>query len=580
MTSLPISQNKNGEAALQRAHRFLSAIPDINALLRATLEEGLEAVNATRGTISLVDYRTGDLVIKFTAGVGWTEEKLGLRLKMTKEPGGSISGYVALTGEPYICPDVTNDPHYYPLFDDTRSELAVPLIGREQKVIGVLNVESEKPNAFTEHDAKILMALASVAALALSIADYNNREQALIELGKELAAATEIEMLLERVTEVAAQVLDADDCSLFLIDKSLNQLVLRASRGLLRQFVGQASYKLGEGLTGWVALHGHPIRVDGVIDDPRWKGLYTELKPEEISAFLAVPITGRNGILGVLRVVRQRSSPVAPYYLFTMDDEELLSLLASQVGAALERDELQERLFTMEHIATIGELAARTAHMIGNKIFALKGALKEVTLRLASLPIPDEARRIFLSIEQTLFEVESLLQELRDFVKATQLNIQPLCLSDLVKGLVEDHAQRLPHLSFEVHIDEQPVWVRGDSEKLQSALEELIENAANFLKEGDKISVRLTLDRWLGGRPMARLIVKDSGPGIPENLKEQIFQPFFTTRSKGMGLGLAIVKGIIDAHSGSIEERGKEGEGAQFIITLPAIEPPPQGGVN
>ncbi len=409
-------------------------------------------------------------------------------------------------------------------------------------------------------------------------------------MGKELAAATEIETLLERVTEVAAQVLDADDCSLFLIDTSLNRLVLRASRGLLRQFVGQASYKLGEGLTGWVALrarpepaagpalHGQPIRVDGVMDDPRWKGLYTELKPEEISAFLAVPITGRNGVLGVLRVVRQRSSPVAPHYLFTMDDEELLSLLASQVGAALERDELQGRLFTMEHIATIGELTARTAHMIGNKIFALKGALKEFTLRLASLPIPDEARRISLSMEQTLFEVESLLQELRDFVKATQLNAQPLCLSDLVKGLAEDHAQRLPHLSFEVRIDEQPVWVRGDSEKLRSALEELIENAANFLKEGDKISIRLTLDQWLGGRKIARLIVKDSGPGIPENLKEQIFQPFFTTRSKGMGLGLAIVKGIIDAHSGSIEERGKEGEGAQFIITLPAIEQPKQGG--
>jgi signal transduction histidine kinase len=326
-------------------------------------------------------------------------------------------------------------------------------------------------------------------------------------------------------------------------------------------------------------LHGKPIRTDGVVGDPRWKGLYTELLPEEISAFMAVPIRGRNGVLGVLRVVRRRSSPSAPHYLFSDEDEELLAMLASQVGAALERAELQERLFTMEHIAAVGELSARIAHMIGNKIFALKGALKEVLLRLQSVPLPESVQTIFNGMERSLFEVEILLQELRDFVKATQLNLQPLCLSDLVRELVQETAQRLPHLQFELRLDEQPIWVRGDAEKLRSVVEELLENAAHFLKEGDTISLRLSLDQWFSGRKVARLIVQDSGPGIPERMKDQIFQPFFSTRAKGMGLGLAIVKGIVEAHGGTIEERGKEGEGAKFIITLPAIEPP-QGGTR
>ncbi len=577
MALQPLASTHNGEVAFQRAYRFLSALPDTEALLRATLEEALEAVRATRGTIALMDYRTGELVIRVAVGMGWTEEHIGLRLRVTGEPGGSISGYVAMTAQPYICGDVHQDPHYYPLFPDTRSELAVPLIGKGNKVLGVLNVESEKPNAFTEQDARILTALASVASFALSAADYHNRERALIELGKELAAATEIETLLERVTEVAAQVLDADDCSLFLLDKSLNRLVLRASKGLLRQFVGQASYRLGEGLTGWVALHGKPIRTDGVVGDPRWKGLYTELLPEEISAFMAVPIRGRNGVLGVLRVVRKRSSPLAPHYLFSEEDEELLSMLASQVGAALERAELQERLFTMEHIAAVGELSARIAHMIGNKIFALKGALKEVLLRLQSVPLPEGIQTIFSGMERSLYEVEILLQELRDFVKATQLNLQPLCLSDLVRELVQEAAQRLPHLQFELHLDEQPIWVRGDPEKLRSVVEELLENASHFLKEGDTVTLHLSLQQWFSGRKVAQLIVQDSGPGIPDRMKEQIFQPFFSTRAKGMGLGLAIVKGIVEAHGGTIAERGKEGEGAKFIVILPAIEPPKGG---
>jgi len=230
----------------------------------------------------------------------------------------------------------------------------------------------------------------------------------------------------------------------------------------------------------------------------------------------------------------------------------------------------------MQHIASVGELTARIAHMIGNKVFAMKGALKELGSRLSPLPLSEDTQRLLGSVERSLYEVEILLQDLRDFVKATQLNLQPLCLSDLVQDLVREYAQEFPHITFELALDEQPVWVKGDAEKLRNAFGELLENAVHFLKAGDKIHVRVTVSRW-SGRRHARVLIRDTGPGIPERLKEQIFQPFFTTRAKGMGLGLAIVKGIVEAHGGSIEERGREGEGALFILTLPAIEPP-QGG--
>lgn len=573
-------QQRTEENLVRESHPYQlwSTIGDIETLLRAILKESLEAVSANRGTISLVDYRTGELVIKFVAGVGWSEEKQGLRFRITDEPGNSISSYVAFTGMPYICPDVTNDPHYYPVFPDTRSELAVPLIGRGGRVLGVLNVESEKVNAFGENEAKILSSLASIASFAISLTSYQSREKALVELGKELAATPDIDTLLERVTEIAAELLDADDCSLFLLDKSINRLVLRASRGLLRSMVGKATYRLGEGLTGWVALHNKPARLNGVVGDQRWKGLYLELKPEEISAFMAVPIQGRKEVVGVLRVLRKRASPSAPHYLFTEEDEELLFTLASQLGAAIEREELQRRLFTMRHIATIGELAARTAHMIGNKIFALKGALKEFDFQINNISIPESAHRLLGSIKRTLQEVETLLQELKDFVKATQLNLQPICLSKIIEELVEEYSQEFPHISFELQLDERPIWIKGDVEKLRNAISELIENSMHFLKEGDKITIRLTTSKWVGQKH-ARLIIRDTGPGVPDKLKEQIFQPFFTTRAKGMGLGLAIVRGIIEAHGGTIEERGREGEGALFIITLPTVEPP-QGGEN
>ncbi len=557
-------------------YRLWSTISDTDALLAAILEESLEAVSATRGTISLVDHRAGELVTKFVAGVGWSEGMKELRFKITDEPGNSISSYVAYTGRPYICSDVTVDPYYYPMFPDTRSELAIPLVGRGGRVLGVLNVESEKVNAFGENEARVLSALGSIASFALSLAAHQNREKALIELGKELAATPDIDALLEKVTEIAAQLLDADDCSLFLLDKSINRLILRASRGLLRSLVGKATYRLGEGLTGWVALNDKPVRLNGVVGDPRWKGLHLELKPEEISAFIAVPVRGRNEVLGVLRALRKKASPTAPNYLFSDEDEELLFTLASQLGAALEREELQKRLFTMQHIASVGELAARTAHMIGNKVFAMKGALKEIEAQLSNFTLSASVQKLLNSMERALYEVETLLQDLRDFVKATQLNLQPVQIVELVRELVQEYAHEFPYIQFEMLIDDRDVWVRGDPEKLRSAVSELLENSVHFLKEGDKISVRVAKSTW-AGQKHARLIIRDTGPGVPEKLKEQIFQPFFTTRSKGMGLGLAIVKGIIDAHGGTIEERGQEGEGAMFIITLPVFESP-QGG--
>ncbi len=556
-----------GELALERVRRFLGAFSDTEVLLKVTLEEGLAAVQATRGTISLIDHRTGRLIMRYAAGSGWTDEKKAIPLRITKEPQGSISGYVALTGQPYIARDVTQDPHYYPLFTDTRSELAVPLIGRGGKVIGVLNAEKEKPDAFNEQDARVLMAVASLAAVALTLSVYKERQRALIDLGKDLSAATDVEAVLERVVETAAEVLDADDCSLFLLDETIGRLVLKASRGALREQVGQATYRMGEGLTGWVAMTGQPLRLNGVQDDPRWKGLYTEIRPEEISAFLAAPIKGGKGVLGVLRVIRKR--PVTEHALenlFDEEDERLLTLLASQVGAALEREAMQDRLFNAEHFAAIGELAARGAHMLGNKVFAIKGALKELKKHAVE---SQESERLFRAINRSIYETELLLQELRDFVKATHLTLKPVCLDELINDVAEEQARRLSTVRFQLTLPQEKVWVKGDESKLRSVLEELIENSRQFLPEDGEIRLLLEADRQPGQGQKARIIVEDNGPGVPEDVKDRIFEPFFTSRSKGIGLGLATVKGIVDAHGGTIEERGVPGKGARFIITLP-----------
>ena len=549
--------------------KLLSAFPDINALMKATLEEALKSVGAERGFIALINYHTGELKIGWTAGHGWTDEKLSVRFDLSGSVGRGAEGHVALTGKPYLSGDITKDQYHSScsrclLFENTVSCMVVPLKGRDGKIIGVLSVSSEHQNAFDENDLRILCALADVAAVAISAADYHAREQKLIELGMELASQTDIEALLDEVVAVAVEILQADDCSLFLIDDS--KLVLKASRGALKGQVGKAVYELGEGLTGWVALHAQPIRLSDVRSDPRWKGRYTEFPAEQIGAFLAVPVMGQKSCRGVLRVIRKRHPDSSYTNPFTPDDQNLLHMLASQVGAVLDRVELQERLIEAERMAALGEMSARTAHMLGNKIFTLKGALKE--LKHIDLPQGEERERLFSAIECSIKEMEELLQEFRYFVKSAKAEKNLLELISLMHEFIEQLRRTTGDvaISFVTHLDE--VWIEGDAERLKRCISELVENAIHFMPDGGTISISIEQSK---ARPNEVLItVSDTGVGIPEEKKEKIFEPFYSTRAQGLGLGLAIVKSIVQAHGGTIEEVGEYGKGAKFVITLPA----------
>jgi signal transduction histidine kinase len=120
-----------------------------------------------------------------------------------------------------------------------------------------------------------------------------------------------------------------------------------------------------------------------------------------------------------------------------------------------------------------------------------------------------------------------------------------------------------------------------DRAKVERAVSELVENALHFMEEGT-VTVRTrwaTEEDLILARASRRagsfvaIEVEDEGPGIPENLKTRIFEPYQTTRVKGMGLGLSIVKGIAEAHGGGVFEGGVPGKGARFVLLLP-VRPP------
>ena len=602
-----------------------TSLAEADELLKATMDEVMRVVGGTRAFLALVDLYSGELALRFTVGEGWTEDIRRLRVNMTQSAAQvaaqdannaesevaravrarlagrqGITRHVVVNGRAYWTGDVERDPHYLPFFQDVNSELAVPITARGGGTVGVLNVESPLPNAFDQTHAQILSVLARRVAVIIAMAEHQLREEALISVGKDFNSAADLETLMSHVVQQATKILRAEDCSLFLdVDGNDETLELVASNGPLSHQVGQhgVSYRIGEGLTGWVAQHEKTIRVGDPRTDGRWKGLFMEAPAGEIAAVLAVPVKLQRGQAGVLRVVRHRKGSL--YFLpheFTQADEDVLVTLAGQLAVAIDRTRLLGRLLDAERMAAWGEMSARSAHMIGNTVFGVKGHVNELAHLLQPQRLGeegalagdelDDARQMVESVTRGIYRLEGILSEFRDFVLATQLHPTECDVNHILRNVAAESFPKRSNIDLVLNLAPALPSLWLDEVKLKRAFAELIENSVDFQPHGGMLTIQTSLAEtenvrhFLRGAraetPVVQIEFIDHGPGLNEQDRARAFTPFYTRKAKGMGLGLSIVKGIIEAHKGAIaeigngESDGEENGGAHFLILLPA----------
>jgi signal transduction histidine kinase len=556
---------------------LISADRDLDNIMDAILLTTMESMGAGRAFIAMVDYEHGELAVRYTSGSGWNEPNTRLRLKVSQESGRGITGHVAVTGKPHRTGNVHDDPYYISHFSDVVSEIAVPICDRHGRTQGVINVESSKPDAFGEEHEAFLCVIANLTALRLNEDLQAKRQAALVSFGREIGRFARTTALLQKVIRLVSEAISFQDCSIFLFNKDHTALVLEASLGELGKRIREAHYAPGEGITGWVAEQGRPVRTSDPRADPRWRGLHEELPPDKVGGLIAAPIVGYERVLGVLRVLRRRSEYAWVPNNFTEEDEEFVTAMASMLGAIIDSAELVKRLMEVERMAAWGEMSARSAHMIGNRVFAIKGDLNELRHVMAQGCARDAMNPLINSLERGVFRLEEILSEFREFVVATRLTTQPVSINELVSDAVREAFPRNTDVRLEMELAPDLPPVEADATKLRRCFSELVENSFNFQPNHGFVRVRTEP----GPQPdRVRVLFEDHGPGIPEENKKSIFRPFFSTRSKGMGLGLSIVKGIVDAHNGTIRETGVHGEGARFEIVLPAAAETEQSQEN
>ena len=236
---------------------------------------------------------------------------------------------------------------------------------------------------------------------------------------------------------------------------------------------------------------------------------------------------------------------------------------------AEERVVLARRLRETEKLAVVGNLAAGLGHEIAAPLHVIRGRAEMLRRRAAD----DSARRNLRIITEQIDRITLIVRHLLDFARRREPHFQRVELCEVVQRVVEFLDPELARAHVELQLEcANPAPVRADADLLHQVFINLIMNSLQVMDGAAPRRIAVRVDTHTSDdAPHARIVLQDSGPGIPESVIDRIFEPFFTTKQpgEGTGLGLAVARSIIDEHGGSITATTAAAGGARFTITIP-----------
>jgi PAS domain S-box-containing protein len=255
----------------------------------------------------------------------------------------------------------------------------------------------------------------------------------------------------------------------------------------------------------------------------------------------------------------------------------LLRQNGQPAGAVLLIEDISERVALersarqADKLAALGTLAAGLAHELNNPIGIISSRIEIMLLDAESQPLPTEVTEDLRVLHRHAQRVARIAQGLLSFARQSSGQRGPVDLNHLVEETLLLIEKQVAKGGIAIKRSLSPVLpsVLGDSNALQQVVLNLLTNARDALGSGGEIAVETSV---VPGPPAgARLVVRDTGPGIPPELLPRIFDPFFTTKSEGTGLGLSISYGIVRDHQGTVDVQSRPGQGTTFILTFPAM---------
>lgn len=482
----------------------------------------------------------------------------------------SIIGWTAFYRKPVLIKNSKEASNLTLLSPESLSAITIPMI-LNGKTIGVMHMESKQAEQYSLDDLKIATAFANEAGKVISniwlvdqLKSKTDQLYSLLNLSRNLVAKLDRNSILVNLAQETRTLLKCHSCALFLISPDKNILDLHTmvnSTGILND---ASQIELRDSAIGGALRRKKQIEIHNI--------LYTEenefnsiILRDSLYSMLVTPIIFQNQVVGVLNAYSQEKHRFS-------DDEKRTAFALADLGAmTLENARLYEKTFTSEEIlrkneklTTLGLLSAEIAHEIRNPLTVIKLLFQTLDLQFdASDPRSKDAELI----TERINHLETIVERVLGFSHRNHNTKSRNCLSTLVEESIQLVRLKLNQLKIDISLEksDEELFIEANKGQIQQVILNLIFNASQAIsKSGGKIHIKLSKDKQL-----VYFNIQDNGHGIPESIKDRIFESFLTNRSEGTGLGLSIAKRILASHRGSISVIKSDPEGTVFEFTLP-----------
>ncbi len=505
--------------------RWLLAAPERELLLHYTLQSVASLVEGQGAYVALRS-PDGD-TLRVAATVGQCTEFDGVEITLN----GSTTGRVVRTGEPLLTDNILAEPDAQRALSPSgaaRAAMLAPLktssgVAGAVGVVRYLRPGADEPSPFGLVDLQYLAAVAAYIAGGLELSEAVSGARAAAERAHAMVDGSPLPMaLVDR--EGRVQQLNQAACRLFGIPSEGEAL------GIHLEALGLSPSEISLHLVLARPRHGEP-----------WHGRVLVTQPSGDRRICDCTVTGLSGV----------------------GPDSLLVALYDRT------DELraQRELIAREKLATVGEIASGVAHEVNNPLAAIRMEAELLGRASKDQETSTTAATITREVDRAARIVRSLLRLARR-ADTAPTRVQ---MNDLVHDVAEirQRVLRAESVEFRTQLDDAAPPVLGLGQELQQVVINLVTNAEYVVRGRKPAIVQLAT---LAREGWVRIVVEDSGPGVPRDIRARIFDPFFTTKGpdEGTGLGLAICQRVVTEVGGKIWLEDSSLGGAKFVVELPA----------
>jgi signal transduction histidine kinase len=418
--------------------------------------------------------------------------------------------------------------------------------------------------------------------LRQSAADLERRQEelaSLYEVGQEIVSILQLDELLESILDRAIVLVDAERGFLVLCEAEEDDFAVAVARQFALGEVDDAQIEISHGVIRRVLASGEPVATTNAQEDPRFQTSHS-IVTYQIRSVLAAPLQAKEELIGAIYVDTRLSSR-----LFGESDLALLVAMANQAAVAIqlarlyenlqarnrelrealhELQETQDELIRAERLSLVGRMAASLIHDLKNPMTTIKG----YAAMLGRQDLDGELRQRFSQIiTRSVDNFVEMTQEILDYARGggplqpTRVHVGSF-VHDLCTFIERDFENKGLTLRQKLIYSSD---LSMDEAKMRRALYNIASNARDAMDAGGTLTITTRqVDDFV------EFYLSDTGPGIPEEIQETLFEPFVTYgKPTGTGLGLAIARKVVEDHGGTIGVESVAGEGATFTIRVP-----------